>query len=543
MQPGFVESNLAELKKQLDEVGGLVTPEEWTAIHAAAQGRFENFENIENGVADENGFLPLEPFEPSTRENLPMFPVDRLPQGVADYIKAVSESVQVAPDMVATSVLASAATAVQRKYMVHPVADWMEPLNLYAVTIAEPSERKSPVFKEVPRPIEAYEESTNLEMSPLIDEWNMEVKLLEGRIAQAEKAAIGGDGSLESLRGLQGQLAQKKEEEPKPVKLWTDNSTPESIISLLANHGGKMGVFSAEGSAVFSIAGGRYSDGKADLGAFLNGFSGDTIRVTRVSRPEETIRNPALTLNLMVQPQALQRVMENADFNGTGFLARFLYCFPRSMVGGRRFITEPIGERVRESYRHCLNFLLDLHSTDKQSYILELTPQALGEAERFHNELEQRLKDDLEPVEKWAGKWHGQIFRIAGIIHCLRCAEQYRTAHKFPEELPIDRETVLNAQEIGRYYLEHAKAAFDMGSLTDTAAERDAKAIWKKLKGKREISKRDLHRLCMGRAGFEKADGMNDGLAELERRGYIRMETKQGARGRASQIICVNPTE
>ena len=213
------------------------------------------------------------------------------------------------------------------------------------------------------------------------------------------------------------------------------------------------------------------------------------------------------------------------------------------MVGGRRFITEPIGERVRESYRHCLNFLLDLHSTDKQSYILELTPQALGEAERFHNELEQRLKDDLEPVEKWAGKWHGQIFRIAGIIHCLRCAEQYRTAHKFPEELPIDRETVLNAQEIGRYYLEHAKAAFDMGSLTDTAAERDAKAIWKKLKSKREISKRDLHRLCMGRAGFEKADGMNDGLAELERLGYIRMETKQGARGRASQIICVNPTE
>ena len=158
MQPGFVESNLAELKKQLDEVGGLVTPEEWTAIHAAAQGRFENFENIENGVADENGFLPLEPFEPSTRENLPMFPVDRLPQGVADYIKAVSESVQVAPDMIATSVLASAATAVQRKYMVHPVADWMEPLNLYAVTIAEPSERKSPVFQEVTRPIEEYEE-------------------------------------------------------------------------------------------------------------------------------------------------------------------------------------------------------------------------------------------------------------------------------------------------------------------------------------------------------------------------------------------------
>ena len=506
---------------------------------------------FENETTDENGFLPLNPFEPSTRENLPIFPVDCLPQGIADYVKAVSESVQVAPDMVATSALASVATAVQGKYMVHPVSDWMEPLNLYAVTIAEPSERKSPVFKEVTRPIEEYEETINQEMSPLMDEWKMEVKILEGRISQAEKAAIadksGGEGSLENLRGLQGMLTAKREEELKPVKLWTDNSTPESIISLLANHGGKMGVFSAEGSTVFSIAGGRYSDGKADLGAFLNGFSGDTIRVTRVSRPEETIKNPALTLNLMVQPQALQRVMENADFNGTGFLARFLYCFPRSMVGGRKFMTKPVGERVRKNYRHYLNFLLDLHSADKESHILELTPEALGEAERFHNELERRLKDDLEPVEKWAGKWHGQIFRIAGIIHCLKAVEQYPKTRRRPEEFPIDRETVLNAQEIGRYYLEHAKAAFSMGSLTDTDAERDAKAIWKKLKGKREISKRDLYQMMKQRAGFEKSDGLNAGLEELERRHYIRMgntqypQNTQKSRGRPSVVILINP--
>ena len=511
----------------------------------------KGFGDIGDGVTDENGFLPLAPFEPSTRENLPMFPVDRLPQGIAEYVKAVSESVQVAPDMVATSVLASAATAVQGKYMVHPVSDWMEPLNLYAVTIAEPSERKSPVFKEVTRPIEEYEGAINQEMSPLIDEWKMEIKILEGRISQAEKAAIagksGGEGSLENLRDLQGQLAAKREEELKPVKLWTDNSAPESIISLLANHGGKMGVFSAEGSTVFSIAGGRYSDGKADLGAFLNGFSGDTIRVTRVSRPEETIKNPALTLNLMVQPQAIQKVMENADFNGTGFLARFLYCFPRSMIGGRKFMTKPVGERIRKSYSHYLNFLLDLHSADKESHILELTPEALGEAERFHNELERRLKDDLEPVEKWAGKWHGQIFRIAGIIHCLKAVEQHPQTRKLPEESPIDRETVLNAQEIGRYYLEHAKAAFSMGSLTDTDAEKDAKAIWRKLKGKREISKRDLYQMMKQRAGFERADNLNAGLEELERRHYIRMgdtqypQNTQKSRGRPSVVILINP--
>lgn len=553
MQPGFVEGNLAEMRKYLDEYGGNLSPEEWRKIHdkpepAAAPGVFGDFENIENEETDENGFLPLVPFEPSKRENLPMFPVDCLPRSIADYIKAVSESIQVAPDMVATSVLASVATAVQGKYMVHPWGDWMEPLNLYAVTIAEPSERKSPVFKEVTRPIEEYEENVNRDMSPMIEEQKTQIELLEGRIAQAKKAALSkdaGEDCLEILRGLQGQLAQKQEEELTPVRLWTNNSTPESIVSLLAKHGGKMGVFSAEGSTVFAIAGGRYSDGKADLGVFLDGFSGDTIRVTRVSRPEETIKNPALTLNLMIQPDAIREVMENASFKGAGFLARFLYCFPRSMVGHRKFRVEPVSDHIRETYSHSLKSLLNLH--DKEPFKLELTPEAIQAAEHLHNEIEQRLKDDLEPIEQWAGKWHGQIFRIAGIIHCLKCVEQYRTAHKFPEELPIDRETVLNAQRIGRYYLEHAKAAFSMGSLTDTDAEKDAKAIWKKLKGKREISRRDLHQMVKGRTGFEKSEGLDAGLEELERRHYIRMgdsrnsQNSQKSRGRHSTVILINP--
>ena len=125
--------------------------------------------------------------------------------------------------------------------------------------------------------------------------------------------------------------------------------------------------------------------------------------------------------------------------------------------------------------------------------------------------------------------------------------EQYRTARKRPEELPIDVETVLNAQKIGRYYLEHAKAAFSMGSLTDTKAERDAKTIWKKLKGKREISKRDLYQMMKKRAGFEKVDGLNAGLEGLEARHYIRypgtqnLQKLQNRGGRPSTLIVVNP--
>ena len=60
------------------------------------------------------------------------------------------------------------------------------------------------------------------------------------------------------------------------------------------------------------------------------------------------------------------------------------------------------------------------------------------------------------------------------------------------------------------------------------------------------ISKRDLHRLCENKTGFEKVEGLDNGLEELRKRGYIRIAkptepTKpQGGRPK-SPIIYINP--
>ena len=87
--------------------------------------------------------VPFEPFEPPDTSKLPAFPIGQLPPALRDFTQAVAGNLQVAVDMPALQVLAVAALCLQGKFIVNPKPGWIEPLNLYAVTVARPSDRKS----------------------------------------------------------------------------------------------------------------------------------------------------------------------------------------------------------------------------------------------------------------------------------------------------------------------------------------------------------------------------------------------------------------
>ena len=122
--------------------------------------------------------------------------------------------------------------------------------------------------------------------------------------------------------------------------------------------------------------------------------------------------------------------------------------------------------------------------------------------------------------------------RIAGIIHCCMYG---RDAAKEPVSL----DTIQRAEAIGAYFLEHAKAAFQIMGLADRPEEKEAKYIWKRLAadGRIELSKRDLLRLCRK---FHTADEMEPGLSELTKRGYVRID-KAKTGGRPTENVILNP--
>ena len=467
--------------------------------------------------------MPL-PFD---EYDLPVFPVDALPETVRRYVLAVAESTQTSVDMAAVEALGVGSLCSQGKYFIRGNADWAEPLNIYAVVILPPAERKSSVLSMMIRPVEEYEKEENSRRNAGIIESQMVLSRLEKEKRSLVERASKGKATEEEVRAKAAEIA--KYEPVKPLRLFVDDVTSEKLTSVLAENKGCAAVVSAEGG-IFDIISGLYSR-NVNIDVFLKGHSGDTIRVDRIGRASESIIHPALTMVLAVQPEVLNGLMSNNTFRGRGLTARFLYSIPKSTVGSRSFSTKPIPEGVRARYQALIETIL---SSDNEQEPISLDDGAREVLEDLFNEIEGWLKGDLAEISDWAGKFVGAVLRISGILHVM----------KYPKDSmfdAVDRETMEHAVTIGRYFLAHAKAAYSlMGADT---VNKDAQHLLSFIKRERlaEFSRRDAMRLCRS---FKTADSLQPVLNRLCEYGYIAVKPQEPASGigrRPSEVYVTNP--
>ena len=483
----------------------------------------------ENGGKN-NDNLPWEP--PTPLDNIvvvPSFPVECLPPVLGDYVTAVSESTQTPVDMAAVKGLAAMATCIQGKYKIQGKPDWLEPLNLYAVIVANPAERKSAVDQFLTQCIFDYEYYENQGRRDEINRSKAEKQVLEKEVMELIGKVSKGKGDKAALFEKQDELSQFQE--VKPIRLIADDVSPEALTSLLADYDGRMSVISSEGG-IFETLAGRYSNGGINIDTFLKAHSGDDIRVDRKGRDTEYIKFPCLTVSLSVQPQVLSSIMSNSAFYGRGLTARFLYCIPVSKVGRRRFESTPIPEDTKDRYNELCNALLNIKHNWDIPKALRLSPEAYAISAGFANALEPRLDDDLEGFRDWAGKLHGAILRIAGILHTvglLTTAVDY----------PVSGDTMQAAIQIGDYFMEHARIAYQV---LGSAENNGAAYILKRLAQHRpeKFSKRDLQRLCRG---FKTTEDITKPLNTLIEYGYIREQQSANMdKGRPpGSVYLVNP--
>lgn len=361
---------------------------------------------------------------------------------------AVAESTQTTVDMAAVEALGVVSLCSQGKYFIRGNADWAEPLNTYTVVILPPAERKSSVLSMMIHPVEVYEKMENERRSSEIIKSQMELSKLEKEKRSLVERASKGKATEEDIKNKAKEIA--KYEPVKSLRLFVDDVTSEKLTSVLDENNGCAAVVSAEGG-IFDIISGLYSR-NVNIDVFLKGHSGDTIRVDHIGRASESIIHPALTMVLAVQPEVLNGLMSNNTFRGRGLTTRFLYSMPKSTVGSRSFSTEPIPEGVRVRYQDLIEAIL---SSDNEQQPISLDDGAEEVLETLFNEVEGRLKGDLAEIPDWAGKFVGSVLRISGILHVM----------KYPKDSmfdSVDKATMENAVTIGRYFLEHAKAAYSL---------------------------------------------------------------------------------
>ncbi len=514
-------------KEGLDRIQQLAkdTPE-WEPVD------LNHFNHLNHTVlnSDSDTFAPFAPFAPPNTNQLPVFPVECLPPALGKYVQAVADNIQVSVDMAAVSALAVCAICVQRKFIVNPKPGWVEPLNLYAVIVAKPSERKSPVMKSMTKCLYQYAKEENERRAPEIEAYRTQKAMLENTIKSMMEAKP--KNNEDKLAAILDKKRELRELKPvNPLRLLADDITPEALTSLIADNGGKMAIVSAEGG-IFETLSGMYSN-KVNIDAVLKAYSGDYIQVDRKGRPSESIDHPALTILLFIQLLVLNNIMDNDTFKGRGMLARFLYSIPQSTVGHRVYDTPAVDPFTERDYENLLYSLLSIPEPENIQAI-RLSDDAAALSKDFFEELEPRLVDELEEMDDWAGKYHGQVIRIAGILHCCIHGEDAAA------EL-VSGGTMQAAITIGRYFLEHAKAAFRLMGLGESQDVKDAKYILKRIDstGQTEISKMDLIRLC-GR--FKSVEDMEPILNVLVDHGYIKIEkARTGKRGRPAETIYLNP--
>lgn len=476
-----------------------------------------------------------EPPIPFTQHILPQFPVDAFPPAIRDYVLAVAETTQTPVDMAATAALAVLALCQQGKYRIKGKDDWIEPLNLFTVIVAEPSERKSAVINHMTGAVHRFEAEYNKQHSGAVERSRMEKRILEKQQRNLEEMVIKGKAQMEDLQDVAMQLANFRE--VMPMRLYVDDVTTEKLTSVLAENNGTAAIVSAEGG-IFDMLAGIYTK-NVNIDVFLKAHSGDDIRVDRIGRSSESISLPALTVLLAVQPSVLSGMMSNGVFRGRGLTARFMYCMPQSRVGERKYRTKPIPDEVSRCYEVLIRNLLQ-EETPKTPELIRLSPEADKLLESFAGEVEGKLKNEYSDIPDWAGKLTGAVLRISGLL-CRAANAHCSDFLDISDSMIVSEETMAGAISVGRYFTEHSRAAYSLMGADDLVKQSryTLDAIMKN--GLLEFSRRDIMRICRS---FKKAEQVQPVLNHLADLGYVALkETEQTfGKGRpANPTYLVNP--
>ena len=536
---GDTDEAYAKFIEKSDECDPPLDDEELQSIWHSAQGFYKKISSQPGYVAPEEYNNPSEaewdiPI-PFAQKELPMFPIDALPATIRNYVVAVSESTQTPVDMSASAALAVLALCQQGKFRIRGKSDWTEPLNLFVVIVAEPSERKSAVISFMTKPVNEFEAEYNFNNSVRLEMNKIQKNVLKKEQVNLETKAAKGKLEHYEMEELAQRIADFKE--ITPLRLFVDDVTTEKLTSVLAEGNGKAAIVSAEGG-IFDMLSGLYTK-SVNIDVMLKGHSGDSIRVDRIGRNSESIMNPALTVLLMVQPSVLSGLMQNGTFRGRGLTARFMYCMPKSIVGKRKYRTEPVPPEVENDYFVLINGLLEEKENDKPE-LITLSAEADAMLESYSNEVESKLKTEYADFADWAGKLVGAVLRIAGLL-CRASALRFNVFGNEFAPLVVD-ETIMNkAIKIGRYFTEHTSAAFSLmgADMLVKQSEYVLDTICKN--GLVEFSKRDIMRLCRT---FKTADSIQPVLNHLIDYGYLAIKSNDAAttKGRPTgQVYLVNP--
>lgn len=469
------------------------------------------------------------------------FPLEAL-GSVRSFVEAVAEETGTPTDLASVAVMGITSSLIAGAVVVEGAEGHHESVNIYVACLASPGEGKTPVMKRCRSVMEQIEADRHERVAPEIREAESMRKVAEARlreaVTRASKAAK--PDALEAeeeVREATRELAAIQV--PAYPRLYTREVTPEGLVKLLGEQGGRVGVVTDEGVEFFEMAS-RYSgNGKGNLGIYLDGFDGNRFASDRAGRESIIIDRTTLTVCLFAQPVVLETLAQDRQAAGRGLLARFLWSKPGSLVGQRRIGRPSVPAALLEAYEgRMIDLAAEAEAVTSEPLVLRLDGAANDLFLSWWARHEPRLLagvGDLSGVVDWANKLPGQTLRLAGIIHALSGGSIRGS---------INAETMTRALSLTGYFTSHALAVF--GAMQEDPVVADARAVLAWLEdhhptradpSAKSVTLRDIYRSKKWDKGrVERA------VWKLADHGWVRrVEREDGATGRPSDQWDVYP--
>lgn len=411
--------------------------------------------------------------------DVPRFPLESLPKWLREVVDGLSTQHQTPPDMAALIALPVLATATRGVFDVEVLPGHCEPLAVFAAAIMEPGERKSSAAK-IWDPLKEVELGliqtwkrqhfeANATKRELVDETRKELEeALESRDPGKIKLAKTAHSAAKAIAEI--------DIGPMPT-ITVSDATQSGIVSAMADNHGCVGVFDAEGSAV-KILKGRYNNGNAENEVLNKAYSGETHNQRRGKTNQENNINIPIcfaSIGILVQPTVFAG-LGSTEMAGNGFLARFLFCMPKSMIGYRLVGSKappPVDPEHWDAWRlrittiaQFANMYLNENEIEnaEQRITLRMNPDARKIYNTFVESYEKKLGRDgeLAPHRVWASKLPGTLVRIAALF---AIGENYETLVPHDNTRPdvdilVSEEEIQLAFGLADYFIEMSRTTW-----------------------------------------------------------------------------------
>ncbi|MEV6212138.1 YfjI family protein [Kitasatospora sp. NPDC051914] len=472
---------------------------------------------------------------------LPPFPVERLGE-LGEFVTATAASLQVPVDLVAFAALATISTATGGRRLVRVKADWHESLALYLAALADSSEKKTPALNAAAAPLREIEDDLIEAARPHIEAVAQEIRITQGQMAKAEQKAAGDkpDNALADAEAARAKLLELGEQ-PELPRLLIRDATLEAIAKVMHGQGGRVGLLASEGGLI-KVAGGLYgANGKANTDLLLEAYTGSPYTIDRAGRSSARMSSTFLAVGLIIQPGVLAGLeKKNPEFRENGLLGRFLYGKP-APTAEDTFDSPPVPFAIADAYGKRIRALVERVWNREAVTTLDLDADARALFGEFYNGFAKRRKPggDLHEVADWAGKFRGQLIRVAA---CL-------TVYENPEATSITKGRIADVLAMAPYFIAHAKAVFDLMGADGEGRLGPLRDVLTWLRGRPDaaapFTARQAWQALKGRKWAREMEDMSAALGELEDYGWISFvppPERPGVRGRKpSPMFEVHP--